>query len=749
MAITNETSVNFSFGNNMPSDNIVPGTFYIDSNKGIMGLGVSDSLVLPISSERISCSELGMTEEDENNNNLILLDTAIKQGKKILVDKIYKIKKYYSTLRRYDYLEVWPPFENLETIDILGLGAEVSGFNFDTTAPLNQSFLFQLGSNINTININNLCFNGFTATDTTAYLFGFVETDNTIDLNINQVHIQNCSFKNNIICFQLRPVLSNISINIKSFIFEHNIGQNINLTCARPFVQISGPCQSVIFNNNRFTNFDQTLLCYQKDNALDYDYLFNTQQSCEIKHNTIINEDHVYHKEGVPGNTTDYHCFALVECQKIEYAFNHVEGLKMKPAAIQEDGTVYKCEMYDLYSLCNEVYYHHNIWKNIYKASQSGDYVLMQAKSAFNVNKTNGTRIYSYNQFIIEEDWVQNVFKDEIAELGEDNFFTSSMPRLILTTSNQDFIKIDNNIIKMPVLMGMRTDSNSTVFEFTNNYIDISRFLYYGLLRYGNYIYDGQIFERTTIVTNNTIKIQNYHQSKDNDGNIIVEEPYSYLFKGNGKAPKLFKFADNRVSFPGQMYCFSDNITTDSDFSKIQCINNIFEPFFINNEILDTNNNCIFFNFSGIMKNNIITGTADSLYTILGRPNQMNFECNLVNFNSINSGTEVIALYMDPSRMGEEIGEEIIKSSCLINSINTLEPTLYVSYYTIGKDGEGYYLKIDDDETKFRLNIGEIATIQNDELKIILTATSTLFRIHFYILNTILDGKISIISQKI
>ena len=149
------------------------------------------------------------------------------------------------------------------------------------------------------------------------------------------------------------------------------------------------------------------------------------------------------------------------------------------------------------------------------------------------------------------------------------------------------------------------------------------------------------------------------------------------------------------------------------------------------------------------MKNNIITGTADSLYTILGRPNQMNFECNLVNFNSINSGTEVIALYMDPSRMGEDIGEEIIKSSCLINSINTLEPTLYVSYYTIGKDGEGYYLKIDDDETKFRLNIGEIATIQNDELKIILTATSTLFRIHFYILNTILDGKISIISQKI
>ena len=78
MAITNETNVNFSFGNNMPSDNIVPGTFYIDSNKGIMGLGVSDSLVLPISSERISCSELGMTEEDENNNNLILLDTAIK-----------------------------------------------------------------------------------------------------------------------------------------------------------------------------------------------------------------------------------------------------------------------------------------------------------------------------------------------------------------------------------------------------------------------------------------------------------------------------------------------------------------------------------------------------------------------------------------------------------------------------------------------------------------------------------------------
>lgn len=444
------------------------------------------------------------------------------------------------------------------------------------------------------------------------------------------------------------------------------------------------------------------------ENALNNNHPWTTQRkgSCEIKNNKSYCDDDFFREDLNPteyhrSNSTNYYCFALIENDRIFYHHNHVEGMKL-------DLRSSNLELYDLYANAKEVYYHHNVWKNIFKArtqfysedgvtwSYIGRWQLIQAKgSTYPKGMVAGIREYCNNQFIIEEDFLKRIkwhdIKNNIVSLTDetyDNFIKKYMPRLILTTTFQKTIKIDNNIIDMPNLLGTGGDPMYEQFIFTNNTLKLN-YLTNGLIYTGNRTVasNSEIStDRSVIFNNNNVVINsassNFTLKDENDEdekNETLLSAYA-IFYDSGIEPKQTEILNNCFDLSSSMTLFlgqSSNTINKNYKTLIQ--NNVFK-YNSKNERL---NHSIYENFSSPLHNNTFIGTLPIIYKGRCIPSELNFDFKIIDMNNSDDEYKTNTLYLTPKYQAEnalrtlgKIGDKTIQDY-MINSTKPLNTGVY------------------------------------------------------------------------
>ena len=141
--------------------------------------------------QEITCSSLGLTVKDSNNNNLKLLSGAFSKGQEVIVDDMYFIN-YNEEYKQYHSL-----YAANGSIVLKGL-SQMCGFKFtDSNLFKNGLSLFHLTSQTKKILLSNISFMTdiqLTLDNNRPLTLFYAETNNAKDIKIDSFKIENCVF---------------------------------------------------------------------------------------------------------------------------------------------------------------------------------------------------------------------------------------------------------------------------------------------------------------------------------------------------------------------------------------------------------------------------------------------------------------------------------------------------------------------------------------------------------------------------
>ncbi len=377
-----------------------------------------------VSSIYVKCSDIGMTQNDINNNNHQLLCNAINAGNSILVDGEYVLKTENTKLIT-------------KNIDIKGITSSARlVLQFDSFT----NGIFKVNGNID-ISLKNVKFSSVSSTK-------IINVVNPIG-SLGVIEIDGCKFENKVRIFDF---VANGSLNpnqnfygFDTFIFRKNEVTNPTFTA---IAIIDAQYNNVIISDNVIRNLGNLFADISINNESVYSNELPSYRRRTTITNNYIKNDSNYSTNNISGS---YYCFVVLESDYVYYARNHVEGLK----------TLQDVVCYDIYASCKEVVSEDNIWKNnlaVLSSSTQHNFgvALMKAKG------NNGSRIYRNNTYILEKSFITGMGKT----------VNDCKVKLFDNTSNTTW-KIINNTIDMARLDGQTSGTAANV-EFCNNTLRVS-----------------------------------------------------------------------------------------------------------------------------------------------------------------------------------------------------------------------------------------------------------------------------------
>lgn len=366
-----------------------------------------------------TCSNAGMTPNDDSGQNFAILSSLVNSGSRIIVDDFYDIKEVSAI--------------NV-TCDLYIHGANKGcGFNF-----LIGGDLFILHEGCNNAELSNLRLVGQEKifllkadgreTNENIKMDKLIFTD-----NICEEHIRAAELNGSITSF---PSLA--SYGIQEIELSRNVCKNIHHHFFLFHNLPVGHCSCIA---NKVTNFNHYFLGCMVANEHSYVDLMQVELgSFEIAYNVVKNTDDWW----VPDVADLYLCFAIIEANEVYYHHNHVEGLKCDHSLKTTDVILYS----------NHVVSRNNVWKN--NLCFDVTYYGGELFSA----KPKGVRYYEDNSYTVEKAWLTRIGKT----VDDYNI------NLIEIVAESEW-HIRRNKIIMPKVNFMSTGLLYTEFEFCDNVV--------------------------------------------------------------------------------------------------------------------------------------------------------------------------------------------------------------------------------------------------------------------------------------
>lgn len=400
----------------------------------------------------VSCTQLGLTSNDDNGNNLAILASAINNGMKILVDDMYYIKSGTTQTINKD-------------IVIKGINPNC-GFKYALNTP---AFLFSFTSLCNIINIELLKFiNTEKENNSTCFAYNHSDADNFMDLKM--FRCKKCCFIDGATLFRVNDGATRWQNEADKLPYCGLVDiENNNIeNCKSSFFVISDTAfDTILFYNNIVHNFFYVVFHSGTENLpgnasqhlITKNELLANSKHCLIVQNNYVTNDDDWIFTSNPSHSS-YYCFCLAEGEKCIYSYNHVAGIK----------SVIPIAIYDIYGSTKDFYYENNIWENNICFTPDGNSknnAMIKAKGGI------GLRIARGNKFKVDEAWLDNLI----------NAYGSIYPNITKENSGVRFYDsgdynnwiIDNNTFDAYILYGESSNSDYCNVKVTNNIFDIKK----------------------------------------------------------------------------------------------------------------------------------------------------------------------------------------------------------------------------------------------------------------------------------
>jgi len=368
----------------------------------------------------------------------------------------------------------------------------------------------------------------------------------------DKVVIEDCSFVGEISLYRDRGDLNTnpntVNFGIDTFIFNNNTVENTSLS----FIVLSDmPLRYVEIGHNDIRNFKYVFFNASITNGINYENeIFELRDHMHIHHNTVMNDDDWWAKEG--GGI--YHAFVVAENLSVLYEFNHVEGLKAD----------FDVSLYDTYLSSRSVIYSNNTWINNISFAKDKIYNNLIKSKGGNINGIPVDRVYTNNTFIIEEAYAERLGQ------SKEHLFIYFYD---LTTSADNYT-IENNIVDVYDLRLPKSSDLINRFKFNNNAIKAK----YAL---GTFVIMRLTDEGLPTIqfNNNTIKIEQSkaHPSGDNEGLRMIGMVDTRTTKTNNQKIEWIEMKGNKIEAPLTYLMFNTIAKRiDVDDNDINVINDLF-----------------------------------------------------------------------------------------------------------------------------------------------------------------------------
>jgi hypothetical protein len=477
-------------------------------------------------------STLGMIKDSPESgdlNALILTDILNKEGG-ITVDGSY-------------YIGDADEFVSNSQVEVIGMDNSELVFNNDYI-----SVLFD-PEGINNLTFRNI---GFVNLSTMYPLYIVHHGEQGRSTKADKIIIEDCFFIGDISLYRDRGDTNTnpniVDFGIDTFVFNNNTVKNTTLS----FIVLSDmPLRYVEIGHNDIHNFKYVFFNAGITNGIKYENdIFELRDYIHIHHNTVINDDDWWAKEG--GGI--YHAFVLAENLNVLYEFNHVEGLKAD----------FDVSLYDAYLSSRSVTYSNNTWINNISFVKEKIYNNLIKSKGGSINGIPVDRVYSNNTFIIEESYAERLGQ------SKENLFIYFYD---LTTSADNYT-IENNIIDVYDLRLPKSSDLINRFKFNNNSIKAKYALgTFVILR----LTDEDL--PTIQFNNNTINIEQTktHPSGDNEGLRMIGMVDTRTTKTDSKKIEWIEMNGNKIEAPLTYLLFNTTAKRiDVDDNDISVISSIF-----------------------------------------------------------------------------------------------------------------------------------------------------------------------------
>ncbi|MDF1617751.1 hypothetical protein [Petrocella sp. FN5] len=366
------------------------------------------------------------------------------------------------------------------------------------------------------------------------------------------VVIEDCSFIGEISLYRDRGDTNtnpnNVDFGIDTFVFNNNTVENTSLS----FIVLTDmPLRYVEIGHNDIRNFKYVFFNAGITNGINFeDEIFESKDYMHIHHNTVINDDDWWAKEG--GGI--YHAFVVAENVEVLYEFNHVEGLKSD----------FEVSLYDAYLSSRSVTYSNNTWINNISFIKDKVYNNLIKSKGGSVNGIPVDRFYTNNTFIIEESYAERLgqskehlyiyFYDLTTRADkyviENNIIDVYDLRLPKSSDLINQFKFNNNAVKAKYALGslviMRlTDEALPTIQFNNNVIEIEQAKAHPSGDNEGLRMIGMVDTRTTKTSNQMIE---WIEMKGNK----IEAPLTYLLFNT--IAKRIDVDDNDINVIGDIF---------------------------------------------------------------------------------------------------------------------------------------------------------------------------------------------------
>ena len=341
-----------------------------------------------------------------------------------------------------------------------------------------------------------------------------------------------------------------------------------------------------------------------------------------------------------------------------------------------------------------------------------------------------------------------------------DLFVKKHMPRLILTTTQQKYIKIENNFFDMLSLQGVSGDPCASLFYFNNNQMNIHYGIKHGLFHYGDffrasengsYVYDpttGTVKRgnRKVVINNNTIKLDSvilgtsyFSDNQENYAYNDIGTEYNGVIRGASLAPEEFRLENNYIAYPGQMNLIQGSSTVQQKAQNYIVNNNYIIALSPLQYHTDHQNNQVFTHFAGTMSNNIITGQVDRLFAIQTTPGETNLRFKIKNLQKTQNPA---TLYVYKDRLDQILAAGTyvgyLKIEVFINNPALLDNVLAKKLYQF---------TVEKNTTNTQITITTTTKDDENNNLISMSETDTYYTFDVNLNTEILDGEIIITSS--
>lgn len=369
----------------------------------------------------ITCSALGMTENDADGENMTILKNAINSGKPILVDGKYHISPNSDVIS--------------SNINMESLGSDY-GFVFDASGQM-----FVIDGDIS-INIRGVVFTQNASSGLATVFAG--DASSRIEAFVVDCCIFNRTNTGSIRFLDFRignayPDVNTVGIN--TLLFTNNtVIENQAIFC----VITNAPVRYAYISGNTVENMYSEVFHVDVENAATYkEEAKLSREHFYVSNNFVKNDDSYWSMD----RDANYVCFILLEGYRLDFVNNHIEGIHSEA----------DCGLYDAYPATFYYFSYDNAWVDNAVFSDAVSYTTFMKLKGIEKKA-----VVSNNVYAISDDYAERVGKDgyEIKTMIYDIF-----------DSNPEVIISDNSIIAQTLLPPSLHSLDINDFYYKNNIV--------------------------------------------------------------------------------------------------------------------------------------------------------------------------------------------------------------------------------------------------------------------------------------